>query len=227
MTASDSLTVSTRPPIASSSPPAPARALRDATLDVHRRAEEEPFIADLMAGRLSGAEFARLTGQLRSVYAALEPAVTDMRANGLLADLFDPRLDRLAAIDHDLRALANGDATGLVAPLATTRAYVDRLHAVADSPARLLAHHYVRYLGDLSGGQIIASLMRRHYGIGDEALTFYAFDGLPSKGGFKTTYRRHLDDVLADPAFYAEVLDETRSAYEANRLVFAELGSGR
>ncbi len=210
-----------------SSAPTGARALRDATLDVHRQAEDEPFIADLMAGRLGPRHFARLTGQLRPIYAALEPAVTAMRARGRLTALFDPRLDRLAAIDHDLHALANGDAAPLATPLSSTRAYTDRLREVADSEPRLLAHHYVRYLGDLSGGQIIASLMRRHYGIADEALTFYAFEGLPSKGGFKTSYRRHLDQILADPAFYAEVLDETQLAYDANRQVFAQLGSGR
>jgi heme oxygenase len=204
-----------------------ARALRDATLDVHRQTEAEPFIADLMAGRRSAADFARMTGQLRSVYGALEPAVTAMRSGGRLTDLLDPRLDRLSAIDHDLHALANGDATALTAPLASTSAYADRLREISGTPPRLLAHHYVRYLGDLSGGQIIASLMRRHYGIDADALTFYAFDGLPSKGGFKTTYRRHLDDVLDDPGFYAEMLDETHLAYEANRRVFAELGSTR
>jgi heme oxygenase len=219
--------VLTPTPIRPAPPPAgSARALRDATLDVHRQAEDEPFIADLMAGKRTPADFARLTGQLRPIYGALEPAVTAMRESGRLLDLLDPRLDRVAALDHDLGALANGD-TALTRPLASTAAYVDRLHEIAGSPPRLLAHHYVRYLGDLSGGQIIATLMRRHYGIADDGLTFYAFEGLPSKGGFKTTYRRHLDEVLADPAFYTEVLDEARLAYEANRRMFAQLGSGR
>jgi heme oxygenase (biliverdin-producing, ferredoxin) len=203
-----------------------ARALRDATLDVHRLAEDEPFIADLMAGRRDAADFARLTGQLRPIYAALEPAVATMRASGRLTGLFDPRLDRLAAIDHDLRVLANGTSAELTVPLPATQEYVERLREVGDSEPRLLAHHYVRYLGDLSGGQIIATLMRRHYGIEDGALTFYAFEGLSSKGGFKTSYRRHLDKALAAQAFYAEVLDEARLAYEANRRVFAQLGTG-
>jgi heme oxygenase len=204
-----------------------ARALRDATLDVHRQAEDEPFIASLMVGRRSAADFARLTAQLRPVYAALEPAVAAMRSRGLLAELFDPRLDRLPAIDHDLATLASGTDAPAAGPLSSTRAYTDRIRRVAGSEPRLLAHHYVRYLGDLSGGQIIATLMRKHYGVADDALTFYAFDGLASKGGFKTTYRRLLDELLADPAFYAEMLDETRRAYEANRRIFAELGSER
>ncbi|HEY7737836.1 MAG TPA: biliverdin-producing heme oxygenase [Candidatus Limnocylindria bacterium] len=212
-------TPSPTPPASSSG----ARTLRDATQDVHRQAEAEPFIADLMEGRLAAADFARLTGQLRPIYGALEPAVAAMRNDPRLTALFDSRLDRVLALDNDLATLANGNAAKLIRPLPATRAYVDRIRAVAGSAPRLLAHHYVRYLGDLSGGQIIASLMRRHYGVPDAALTFYAFDGIGSKGGFKTTYRRHLDAVLADPAFYGELLDEARAAYEANRRVFAEL----
>jgi heme oxygenase len=155
-----------------------------------------------------------------------------MRGKGRLTELFDPRLDRLSAIDHDLAGLAGlaglarSDGEGLTEPVAATAAYVRRIVDVATSEPRLLGHHYVRYLGDLSGGQIIASLMRRHYGIPDEALTFYAFVGLGSKGGFKTAYRRALDVRLADPGFYAEVLDESRRAYELNRSVFEELGRG-
>jgi heme oxygenase (biliverdin-producing, ferredoxin) len=208
-------------------PAGSARALRDATLDVHRRAEDEPFIAGLMAGRRDALDFARLTAQLRPVYAALEPAAAAMRSRGRLTDLLDPRLDRLAAIDHDLAVLSGADAAPPTVPLSSTRAYIQRIRRVAASEPRLLAHHYVRYLGDLSGGQIIATLMRKHYGVDDEALTFYAFEGLRSKGGFKSAYRRHLDALLADPTFYAEMLDETRRAYEANRRVFEQLGSRR
>ena len=114
----------------------------------------------------------------------------------------------------------------LAEPLPATAAYVARIHAAAASKARLVAHHYVRYLGDLSGGQIIASLMRRHYGVADEALTFYAFEGLGSKGGFKTTYRRILDELFVDRAFFDETVDEARAAYECNRRMFAALGAG-
>ncbi len=202
-----------------------AAALRQATLDVHLLAEQNPFIADLMAGRLGVADLARLTGQLRSIYAALESTVPAYRADPLLGKLFDPRLDRLSTIDRDLERLAaaTGAAADITEPLNATQAYVDRIHAIRDSAPRVVAHHYVRYLGDLSGGQIIAMLMRRHYGVTDDALTFYAFDGLGSKGGFKASYRRALDALFVDQATYDEVVDEARIAYEANRQVFIEL----
>jgi heme oxygenase len=202
-----------------------AVSLREATLDVHRAAEQEPFIAELMDGHRSPGDFARLTGQLRPIYAALEARVRSMRDQGELLALLDPRLDRLAAIDHDLVMLGGPDAHRLAEPLSATDAYIARIRTVGRSRPRLLAHHYVRYLGDLSGGQVIAMLMRRHYDVADDALTFYAFTGLEGKGAFKRAYRHELDALFADPRFYDHMLDETRVAYEANRRVFEALGS--
>jgi heme oxygenase len=202
-----------------------AASLREATLDVHRAAEQEPFIAGLMAGDRSAHDLARLTGQLRSIYAALETRVRAMRERGELVELLDPRLDRLATIDSDLAALGGARADRLTDPLPATSAYVGRIGRIGRSRPRLLAHHYVRYLGDLSGGQIIAMLMRRHYGVDDDALRFYDFDHLEGKGAFKRAYRRELDVLFTDPAFYDAMLDETRIAYDANRRVFRELGA--
>jgi heme oxygenase (biliverdin-producing, ferredoxin) len=202
-----------------------AAALRLATQDTHLLTEQEPFIAELMSGTRSREDLARLTGQLRSVYAAIESIAPAFRSDPILGRLFDPRLDRLATIDADLAHLGGSAATQLIEVLPATAAYVARILAARESRARIVAHHYVRYLGDLSGGQIIAMLMRRHYGIEDEALTFYAFDGLGSKGGFKATYRTILDELLVDQAFFDEVVAEARLAYEANRQVFAALGA--
>jgi heme oxygenase len=201
-----------------------AAALREATLQEHRETERAAFVVDLMAGRLGIAALARLTGQLRAVYAAMEIGVEPYRDDPLLGRLFDPRLDRLAAIDHDLAELAGAAAAGLTVPLPETLAYVDRIRAVSDSGPRLVAHHYVRYLGDLSGGQIIADRLRRHYGLPSRALTFYAFHGLGSKGGFKAVYRGLLDELLADPGTYGTVVDEAQLAYRANGRLFAALG---
>lgn len=62
-------------------------------------------------------------------------------------------------------------------PLAT---YITHLRDLAmsskDAPL-LLAHSYVRYLGDLSGGQYIATKTRTAFSLqGDEGLEFYKFD---------------------------------------------------
>ena len=62
-------------------------------------------------------------------------------------------------------------------------------------PERYLAHHYLRYLGDLSGGQAVAALVTRHYGIPAEALSMYRFTELPKPKVFKDDYRELLDNA--------------------------------
>jgi heme oxygenase len=201
--------------------------LRLATQDIHLATESNPFIVALMGGHLGIHDLARLTGQLRSVYAAVESAVRPHRQDQILGALFDPRLDRVGAIDADLRRLAGDEAARLTEQLPATVDYVARIHEVRHDGPRLTAHHYVRYLGDLSGGQVIATLMRRHYQAPDDALTFYAFDGLGSKGGFKAGYRKALDRLFEDHGTFDAVVDEARLAYDCNRRLFEALGEGQ
>jgi len=58
--------------------------------------------------------------------------------------------------------------------------YLDRLTECAANETmapRLLAHAYVRYLGDLSGGQVIGARLRKAYGLpGLDGRRFYNFD---------------------------------------------------
>ena len=207
-------------------PMGPAARLRDDSAVIHRQTEEEPFIVELMAGHRDAAAYVALAGQLRWVYDALEAEVAAVRETTPVevAALLDPVLERVPALDHDLAILAGEPAPTLAPPLPETAAYVERIRLAAPSWPRLLAHHYVRYLGDLSGGQVVAAMLRRHYATPDAALTFFAFDGIESQGGYKTRYRAMLDALLTDPADYAAMLDETLAAYAANRAVFAALG---
>lgn len=204
-------------------PDGPAARLRAASMPIHRATEDEPFITTLLAGDRSIDDYGALLGQLRPVYAALESATAGARASvpAGVAALFDPALDRRSAIDHDLEALGVDAESPLLPQTAT---YVARIATIRDDWPRLIAHHYVRYLGDLSGGQVVAARLRRHYGLGDDALTFYAFDGLGAKGAVKARYREGLDRVLAPADRFDAALDETIRAYEANRALFAALG---
>jgi heme oxygenase len=204
-----------------------AARLRGETQEIHRRTENEPFVVDLLQGRSGVTAYASLAGQLLPVYRALEAAVERARpaAGPTLAELLDPRLERVAALEHDLRHLADGRADDLARPLPATEAYVARIGATTASWPRLVAHHYVRYLGDLSGGQVVAAMLRRHYGVPAEALTFFEFEGLGSKGAYKGRYRELLDELLADPAAYAAARDEALAAYRANGALFAALAA--
>ena len=56
------------------------------------------------------------------------------------------------------------------------------------------AHVYVRFLGDVSGGQIVARAVRDVYGaVGARATAFYDFRAVGPAPRFRTRYRDRLD----------------------------------
>lgn len=199
-----------------------AALVRAASTDDHRAAETRGFITALMGGELSLEEYTRYLAQLAWVYEALEergnrpgdPAV------------FDPALARMAAIDADLAALGASDWRETHPPLPATSDYADHLRAISDDDVRYLAHHYTRYLGDLSGGQAIAALVARHYGATPDQLGFYRFevadDGVVR---YKRGYREAMNALALSPGEVDELVDEVRTSFRMNSAVFEALAA--
>lgn len=56
-------------------------------------------------------------------------------------------------------------------------------HTLSSEPERLLAHSYVRYVGDLSGGQVLRRVIAKAYDLQDGLGTsFYEFSKLGGSG---------------------------------------------
>ncbi|MGA7051715.1 MAG: biliverdin-producing heme oxygenase, partial [Mycobacterium sp.] len=133
-------------------------AMKEGSTAEHDAAEHSPFVSELLAGGVNAQGYADYLLRLRVVYGALEEAVRARRDDSLVAPIYDPALERLPAIDADLDHWAPG-AAHEVESLAAQN-YRDRI-AGASWGGALVAHHYTRYLGDLSGGQIIGKLLDR------------------------------------------------------------------
>lgn len=89
-----------------------------------------------------------------------------------------------------------------------------------------VAHHYTRYLGDLSGGQIIRGTAEKTWGFerkGD-GVRFYVFEQISNPAAFKREYRELLDAVDADDLEKQRIVDECKRAFALNTAVFHELG---
>ena len=171
-----------------------AATVRERTKLVHREAERAGFIADLLQGRAATTGYALFLRNLHPAYAAMEPALTAWADHPLAGAFADPRLHRLEALSADLRALAGADWAALpLLPEAT--AYAEAILAAAPDPARLAGHAYARYLGDLSGGQILKPLLARMLGLGPDALAFYDFPDFADLAAPKLALRAALDDV--------------------------------
>lgn len=195
--------------------------LRAETSSEHERAEHRSFITQLMGGELTLADYTRYLAQLAYVYEALE---TRRAQPGDPAIINDARLHRSAAIAADLRALGVTDREEQHPPLASTRAYVALLER-AQAAHEYLAHHYTRYLGDLSGGQVIGSKLARLYDATPEQLHFFRFDEIEKPVIYKREYREALDALALSNVQADELIAEAQAAFGANSALFDELAS--
>ena len=214
--------------------PAPARLdvaalIRAASAEDHRATEGRGFITRLMGGELDLVEYARYLAQFAHVYEALESRPDDDDADSV----FDPRLRRMARIESDLAALGAPDWRARWPLLPATADYARHLRALVDSPdpldrtVRYLAHHYARYLGDLSGGQAIAMLVSRHYGATPAQLSFYDFSELGSVVHAKRQYKERMNALELDPTAVEALTAEVLRAFRFNGAIFDELDGPR
>ncbi|MER7825968.1 MULTISPECIES: heme oxygenase (biliverdin-producing) [unclassified Streptomyces] len=201
--------------------------IRVASHEQHTEAETSTFMSDLLGGRLGVDAYTRYTEQLWFVYRALEDAAESLKDDPVAGPFIRPELMRVAEIERDLAHLVGPHWQESVAALPATRAYADRVaHCAAEWPGGYVAHHYTRYLGDLSGGQIIRDKAERTWGFerkGD-GVRFYVFSDISNPAAFKRTYRELLDAIAADDLEKQRIIDECKRAFDFNGAVFRELG---
>ncbi|OLT52089.1 heme oxygenase (biliverdin-producing) [Cellulosimicrobium sp. CUA-896] len=199
--------------------------LREGTRPEHERAETSGFVEQLMSGGLDLAAYADLAAQQWAVYRALEDASAAIRTDPQGATLVFDELTRTPEIEKDLTFLVGADWAERVTIHPATERYVARLHEVGDSLPAYAAHAYTRYLGDLSGGQIVKRMLERHYGLSGDGLAFYTFVEIPKSKPFKDVYRERLDALELSPAQVEATVEEAKHAFRLNSAMFADLGA--
>lgn len=205
-----------------------ARRLREQTADAHASAERSPFLAELLEGSLDAGALTTHLGQVHQLYAVLEPAVDALRDHPQVAPFADDALLRLPAVSADLQEALGEGWEAALEPLPATSRYAAHLREVAGWPAGVVVHHYLRYLGDLSGGQVLRRLLARAYGRDEAALRSWTFDGVASPKRYRDAYRAHLDAVARehwDAAEQQRVVDEARLGYRLHEELFDDLSA--
>ena len=205
-----------------------SQALRERTRSGHSQSEGATFMTDLMEGRGSRDDYIALVAQHYFIYEALEAAAEAQKGDAIAAAFITPQLIRLPALEDDLQFLLGDGWRDQISPLPTTARYVARINEVAATwSGGFVAHHYTRYLGDLSGGQIIRTLMQRQFGFETNGVGFYLFDQIAKPKEFKETYRDQLDAVAWDNAERERVIDEVMIAYRFNTELFVDLAHAK
>jgi heme oxygenase len=198
--------------------------LRTGTRVEHDTAQDAGFFDALVGGRLPRDAYADLAAQHFFIYESLERAAAAMTEDAIAGVFVFPELNRMPSLLADLEFLYGPTWHDRITALPATAGYCARLREVAfDRPPCFMAHHYTRYLGDLSGGQHIGKAVGTVYGLSTDGLRFFAFDGLHPPT-FRTRYRELLDAVSWRPEDERTFLDEVSEAYRLNIAVLRELG---
>lgn len=87
----------------------------------------------------------------------------------------------------------------------------------SERPELLVAHAYTRYLGDLSGGQVLGKITQKSLGLsGREGLSFFSFPRVSSANRFKQLYRGRMNSVELTESQRSAVLREAEDAFQLN-----------
>jgi len=203
-----------------------AGALRHGTSDAHEAAEGSAFVQQLTTGSLPIAAYTALVVQNHAIYTTLERVGEQWRHDPVAGVFVADELLRVPSLEGDLRGLLGSSwRAGAEQRIeAATRRYVIHLENVSDDwPAGFVAHHYVRYLGDLSGGQILRRSLERAYPNAPTA--FYTFERIAKVKPFRDRYRALLDAMPIGVAEQRRVVAEALIAFDLNRAVFGDLAA--
>lgn len=202
-----------------------ATKLREGTKKAHTMAENTGFIACFLKGTVEKNSYRKLVTNLYFVYSAMEEEMHKHRNHPILSNLYFPELDRKASLEQDLTYYFGTNWRSEVAPSAATQDYVQRIREVSQQqPELLIAHLYTRYIGDLSGGQILKKIAKNAMNLSEEeGLAFYSFPQIADEKAFKKVYRQRLDEVPVDEATADQIVEEANATFGRNMKVFQEL----
>ncbi len=206
-----------------------AERLRSQTWPAHKQVEATSFVRALLGGQVDRAGYCLLLASLHPIYAALEAALVRHAQHPGVASVFSPALLREAPLGSDLDHLHGPAWRNELAAQPAARAYAARIAEIERSePALLVAHAYVRYLGDLSGGQALRKIVARALGLAPEAGTrFYDFGSPQQVGAMAQRFRSGLDQIEAEPAMREAIVGEATDAFRRHGELFEQLDRAR
>ena len=193
--------------------------LKEGTKVSHSAAENTKFVSSFLKGVVSRDNYKQLTANFYYVYRAMEEEIDKLDD----FPLHDKLLSRTNKLEQDLRYYYGVMWRDKIEPSQATKNYVKRIQVIGkQTPYLLVAHHYTRYMGDLSGGQILASITKKALNLKDEGLKFYEFD-IPNMKEYKDKYRQTLNDLNMSEVQTSMLIDEANYAFKLNMLLFDEL----
>lgn len=202
-----------------------ATMLKEGTKKSHTMAENVGFVKCFLKGVVEKNSYRNLVANLYFVYSAMEEEMAKHSEHPIVSKIYFPELNRKQSLEEDLQYYFGNNWREMVSPSAAGNTYVKRIREVsAEAPELLVAHSYTRYLGDLSGGQILKGIAQRAMNLEDGVGTsFYEFEAISDEKAFKDTYRQGLNNLPIDQSTADRIVEEANDAFGLNMKLFKEL----
>jgi heme oxygenase len=202
-----------------------ATQLREGTSKSHTMAENVNFIKSFLGGVIDKGSYTEMLSKLYFVYEAIENAMEKNKEHEYIKPIYFPELNRTESLKEDLIFHYGEDWLENVTLSKATLGYVNRINTVSkEKPELLVAHAYTRYLGDLSGGQILKKIAQRSMGLeGNKGLAFYEFNEVSDEAQFKLNYKAALDSLPIKENEASQIIAEANTAFTLNMNIFSEL----
>ena len=202
-----------------------ATQLREGTKKAHTMAENVGFVKCFLKGTVEKKSYRHLVSNLYFVYSALEEEMSRHRNHPVVSMIYFPELNRESSLECDLDYYYGPNWKTQITPSPATQSYIQQIHRISEeAPELLVAHSYTRYLGDLSGGQILKNIAQRGMGLSDGVGTaFYEFEDISDEKAFKNSYRKSLDNLPINQSDADRIVEEANAAFGMNMEIFKEL----
>lgn len=202
-----------------------ATMLREGTKKSHTMAENVGFIRCFLKGVVEKNSYRKLASNLYFVYSAMEEEMEKLKEHPIVSKIYFPELNRKKSLEKDMSFYYGPNWRNEIAISPAGEVYVQRIREVAATkPELLAAHSYTRYLGDLSGGQILKNIAQKGMNLAEgEGTAFYEFEAIADEKEFKNKYRQAMNELPIDEATAEEIVAEANAAFGLNMKMFKEL----
>ena len=199
--------------------------IKEGTKKSHSAAENTSFVASFLRGVVSKESYKKLVCDLYFVYSTMEEEVDNLKDHPIVGHVNLSDLNRVNSLEKDLRFYYGPIWRSLINPSEACKNYVNRIREVAkNEPELLVGHHYTRYLGDLSGGQILKGIAQKAMELGDgQGLSFYEFENIPDAKAYKACYKGILNHLDLDQKQVDAIIEEANYAFKLNMDMFNSL----
>jgi len=204
-----------------------AQQLRQGTTKSHSMAENVSFVKSFLGGVVDKKSYRKLVANLFFVYVAIEEEMEKHKNHEALKYIYFPELNRKQSLVQDLIYYYGDTWEKDLEVSPATKVYVERIHNISNTqPDLLIAHAYTRYMGDLSGGQILKKIAQNAMNLdGSNGTSFYDFVQIANEQEFKNIYRDALNDVPLSQEQIKHIIAEANIAFNLNMKMFQELNS--